>query len=194
MTVDVGGPPVTSVPAAPPADVDAWLPAWTARLNRPFSQWACVLSWIVATGLFVGMIALFGGPTPGDGSESFYGTWAIEHGDVACAFPGANVAPTNRTAPLYPLLSGGVTAITRIGHTTPFPTSVAIGSGCSHVESVIGAWSNRAKAVTPTTWIGCLCWLALMAGMVASLRAPGRGRTRWEPAALVWPPFSHRCG
>lgn len=46
-------------------------------------------------------------------------------------------------------------------------------------------WSNLSGALTTTMKVGYLCWFPLMAGMVAALRASGRGRNRWEPTFLV---------
>lgn len=46
-------------------------------------------------------------------------------------------------------------------------------------------WSAHAGALGPTRWIGCIGWLALMVGVVALLRASGRGRCGWEPATLI---------
>jgi hypothetical protein len=46
-------------------------------------------------------------------------------------------------------------------------------------------WSAEAKALNPTVRLGYLSWFALMAGVVALLRASGRGRCGWEPAILI---------
>ena len=45
-------------------------------------------------------------------------------------------------------------------------------------------WAKHTGALVPTTWIGCVTWLALMAGVIAWLRASGRGRRGWEPVTL----------
>jgi hypothetical protein len=37
----------------------------------------------------------------------------------------------------------------------------------------------------PTLWSGYVSWLFLMVGLISLLRAAGRGRTGWEPTALV---------
>ena len=83
------------------------------------------------------------------------------------------------------MLSGGVAAITHIGHSVAFPSAATLGPGCDDAFVAMQRWSVHAGAVSPTTWIGCVGWIALMAGVVAWLRASGRGRCGWEPATLV---------
>ena len=46
-------------------------------------------------------------------------------------------------------------------------------------------WSQRGNAVWPTIRTGYVVWLFLMVGMIMLLRAAGRGRSGWEPTALV---------
>jgi hypothetical protein len=46
-------------------------------------------------------------------------------------------------------------------------------------------WSIRSHALAPTVQIGYVAWFLLMGGVVALLRASGRGRCGWEPLALV---------
>jgi hypothetical protein len=46
-------------------------------------------------------------------------------------------------------------------------------------------WSERAGVMSPTVELGYLSWFVLLAGLVALLRASGRGRCGWEPATLV---------
>ena len=46
-------------------------------------------------------------------------------------------------------------------------------------------WAHRSGALSPTLWIGYTAWLALMVGVIAWLRASGRGRCGWEPATLI---------
>jgi hypothetical protein len=48
------------------------------------------------------------------------------------------------------------------------------------------AWSLRARTVVEETLkIGYLSWLFLMSGLIAWLRASGRGRKLWEPVTLI---------
>ena len=46
-------------------------------------------------------------------------------------------------------------------------------------------WSGKSNVIIPTINIGYLMWLPLMVGAILLLRATGRGRTRWEPFALL---------
>ncbi len=154
---------------------------WTAWLARPLSSWWCAFGWLASTVVFVAIVQLFGGPAPGDAVFSTPSTWAIEHGQLACAFTPGHVG----IAPLYPFLSGGVAAITHIGHGVAFPAQTAMGPHCDRAVGVIGGWSARAGALSSTLRIGYVSWLVFMGGIVAFLRASGRGRCRWEPATLL---------
>jgi hypothetical protein len=144
-----------------------------------------VLAWIGATGLFVGLVSVLGGPVSGDANISDYTAWLIAHGSLGCAFPPAKSIVYQTTAPLYPLLAGGLLALFRIGHSLPFPTPHALGLQCSTATSAVYQWSFHSRALTSTLRIGYVGWLALLAGVVALLRASGRGRSRWEPLAVL---------
>jgi hypothetical protein len=178
-------PPTSNSPGPARPNSDRWLPSVTDRLNQPVSTAVCLLGWIVSIGVFVGLIATFAGPSDVDVGESVNSTWAIAHGQIACAYPSVPPGGEPLAAPLYPLASGAVAAITEIGHGTPFPAAEALGPDCRNAAQAIHEWSLRSGALGPTTWIGCLSWLALMAGVIAWLRASGRGRRGWEPATLV---------
>ena len=129
----------------------------------------------------MGLVAFLGGFSGNDTYESVFSTWAVAHGQLDCAFPhGFRV-----TAPLYPLLSGGVAAVARVGHTLPFPSRSVMGPNCDRAFLVINDWSEQAGAVGATVKIGFLSWFALMAGVIAFIRTTRRGRTGWEPVALV---------
>jgi hypothetical protein len=131
--------------------------------------------------LFTAIIVLLGGFSGDDTYESVFSTWAIAHGQLACAFPhGFRV-----TAPLYPLLSGVIAGFGHIGHTVPFPPQSAMGAHCSTAFLTINTWSFAAGAVDATLMIGYLGWFFLMAGTIALLRSTGRGRCGWEPLTLV---------
>jgi Glycosyltransferase family 87 len=178
--------PDGTVPAAATA-VRRWL-------DQRLSGLGCLASWLVATGLFFGMIALLGGPSEGDASETMYATWAVAHGDVACAYaPNANATlsflpeyqVSAHAAPLWPLVSGAAAAVARIGHEVPFPSTKALGPHCGAAYSAMYAWTQDARSLPPTTGIGYLSWFALLAGVVALLRAMGRGRSGWEAAGVV---------
>ncbi len=166
-------------------DGNRWLPALTDELNRPLSNWFCVLGWFAAAGLFVALVAIFLGPSTTDVDESTFSTWAIQHGQIACAYPAVNEPNEPPVAPLYPLLAAGIAVVTQIGHGSPFPSAAALGPNCQSADTAMHRWNFRSAALTPTTWIGLVGWLALMAGIIAWLRASGRGRTRWEPLTLL---------
>jgi len=163
-------------------DLSSRLKSW---LERPLSRWWCAFGWCAATALFVGIVALLGGPAFIDTPETIYGTWAVAHGQVACAYPPTTLPDFPPAAPVYLLLSGGIAAITRIGHTVAFPLAAALGPNCHNAFTAMSSWSDHAGASGPTGWIGCVGWIALMVGVVVWLRASGRGRCGWEPATLI---------
>ena len=165
-------------------DGNRWLPALTDELNRPLSHWFCVLGWFAAAGLFVALVAIFLGPSTTDVDESTFSTWAIQHGQIACAYPAVNEPNEPPVAPLYPLLAAGIAVVTQIGHGSPFPSAAALGPNCQSADTAMHRWNFRSAALTPTTWIGLVGWLALMAG---SLRGYGHrdGAHRWEPLTLL---------
>jgi hypothetical protein len=161
-------------------------------LSRPLSGPWCAIGWIVATALFIALVRLVGGPSEGDAAESMYSTWAIAHGHLSCAYPPATTfhfpaiaRPTTAIAPLWPLLSGGFTALAGIGHNVPFPSQSALGPHCSTAFASMYRWATRSGAPVSTVRLGYLSWIALMAGVVALLRSVGRGRCGWEPTTLV---------
>ena len=159
-------------------------------LDQPLPAWACLLGWCSATVLFLVMVHLLGGASTDDSSESVYSTWAIAHGHLACAFATpptdaqASYAPFTYIAPIYPLLSGGIAAVARIGSAVPFP-SAGLGSHCATAIPAIYQWSLRSNALGSTVLIGSLVWIVLMFGAVAFLRVAGRGRCGWEPVTLL---------
>jgi hypothetical protein len=46
-------------------------------------------------------------------------------------------------------------------------------------------WAERTLSLIPTIRLGYLTWFALLAGLVAIVRAVGRGRRRWEAFAVL---------
>ena len=166
--------------------------ALSSWLNKPIRRLWGPIGWIGSTSLFIGLIAILGGPSESDASESAYATWAIAHGHLACAYPTAttvhfpNLAgPGPFIAPLYPLLSAAVAALARIGNFVSFPTQAQLGPHCSQAYVAMFKWSVYSSAIVPTIKIGYIGWFALMIGVVTLLRASGRGRRRWEPMALL---------
>ena len=86
----------------------------------------------------------------------------------------------NYGAPVYPLLSGGIETVTRIGHGTAFPSSAALGHSCNQGLSTMAGWALKSDAIIPTLRIAYLGWIFLLAGVVAVLRVSGRGLSGWE--------------
>ena len=167
--------------------------AWRAWLDRPLSGWWCAFGWLAATVVFMGLARLVGGPSEGDLAESAYGTWAVAHGHIACAYAPLNTShipsiarPGPFIAPLWTVLSGTVAAMFSVGHGVPFPSQNALGPHCSTAFEAMFKWTFDSNAVASTVRIGYLGWLALMAGLIALLRASGRGRCGWEPVTLIF--------
>jgi hypothetical protein len=155
----------------------------TSWLDQPLSGWWCVVGWLVATAVFIGLVQTLGGPAWTDDPQTIYATWAIAHGHLACAYPANNTSGLPSIAPLWLLLSGGVAALTGIGHGVTFPN--ALGPHCSAAISTMAHWRTRSGATLPTIRIGYSSWLVLMGGLVALMRASGRGRCAREPAVLL---------
>jgi len=163
-----------------------------AALDQPLSEWACVLGWCAATALFVLLVAVLGGPSNIDTVESMYSTWAIAHGHLSCAFPivvthsgSSYEQPYTSIAPVYPLVSGGIAALTRIGSHVPFPSAAALGPRCTEGPQAMYQWALNSRAFGATYDIGYVGWLFLMAGAIAFMRSVGRGRRGWEPVTLL---------
>jgi hypothetical protein len=161
----------------------------------PQSGLVCVSSWVLSSAIFIGMVALFGGPTQNDAVESLYATWALAHGKVACAYPPVSPVPASKyflfyqphpaPPPLWPLISGGIAAVTRIGHTATFPSQNALGASCADGYYGMYKWAQDTAAIFPTIGLGYWSWFVLLAGVVALLRASGRGRTGWEVFGVI---------
>lgn len=177
-------------------DTDAQTSANSHRsrglLDRPLPAMACVLAWLIATLVFLGGVALFGGPSEGDATESTYSTWAISHGDVACMFPPStsqhfllDYEPGPHAAPLWPLISGGLAAATDIGHELPYPSMHQLGVNCKNAYPAMYRWADGSLALVPTVNLGYLSWFFFLAGLIALLRASGRGRCGWEALAVL---------
>jgi Glycosyltransferase family 87 len=165
---------------------------WIAWLERPMPLSQMIISWILAGALFMGLVLVLGGPSEGDAAESVYSTWAIAYGHWSCAYPPASkfifpdiASPFALVAPLYPLLTGALAALFRIGDASPFPSTAALGPHCSTAFTAMYKWSGRSSAILPTVRLSYLTWLVLMAGIVAILRASGRGRRGWEAMTIL---------
>lgn len=128
----------------------------------------------------------------GDAAVSVFSTWAIAHGHLACAYQLGSgkglpslVQPYTLIPPLYPLFTGVLAALFRIGHSVPYPTPAQLGPHCSTAVHAMYQWALASHVILPTIRLAYFSWLVLLAGVVALLRASGRGRCRWEPVTLV---------
>ena len=146
-------------------------------LSRPSSSRSCVVGWILASVIFVVATQLWGGPTYGDANVSVFAAWALAHGHLACAYPAAGVTGYAPTAPVYPLLTGALTAILRVGHTVAFPSSEVLGPHCQHAVLAMTSWALHSHAWTTTLRLGYLSWIVLLAGSVTLLRSFDLGRS-----------------
>ena len=130
--------------------------------------------------------------TERDAAVGIYSTWAIAHGQLACAYPPAiysHVPPIARPytsiTPFYPIFSGLLAALLRVGHQVPFPTSAQLGCHCGNAYDAIYRWSVRSSSALNMMRIGYVSGAVLLAGVVASLRAAGRGRRLNEPVTML---------
>lgn len=161
----------------------------TAYLGRPLSSFYAVVGWLVATGVFFAFTQYLGGPVEGDAAQSVYSTWAIQHGYLACTYPPAAThfhfpiiaLPYAFVAPFWPLLTGGIAALLRIGRVAPFPHL----GDCTNATVSMYHWMANNTAALDTVRLGYVAWLFLLVGVVAYLRSTGRGKTWWEPFALL---------
>jgi hypothetical protein len=166
-------------------------PTLLSRLNQPLSNFWCVFSWLGATAIFFTIADALGGPAEGDVAESVYSTWAFQHGHFACAYPPGSFHASELTnpfalvAPVYPLLSGLIAAIFRIGHAVAFPTSSQLGRNCATTFAPIYHWSVKSGAINQTIRLSFIAWPVLLIGVVMFLRASGRGRSGWEAVAVL---------
>ena len=144
--------------------------------ERPTSSWRDLdrkISFLTIALVFVAGFAYFwvitrlnGGPSAGDSGETLNTTWAVAHGRFACAYPPHNEWGLPFAAPLYPLLSGFVAWVLRIGSRVPFPSTAAMGLHCATANKAITVWAISTRSLEPTLWIGLLTWLALACGVL----------------------------
>lgn len=170
--------PTPATEPANPQRSESWF-------TRPLSGWSCVIGWCLSIGAFIGIVAIAGGPAVGDAWETIYATWAAGHGQFACFYPPHPPTIFTYAAPVYPLLTGGITALAQVGHGVPFPTGTALGHNCANAIPAMIHWSQRGGGIVPTLRAGYLSWLSLMAGLIWLLRSSGRGRSGWEPTTLL---------
>lgn len=155
-------------------------------LSKQISSPTAVAGWVVASGVFVAIVVALHGPTDGDAFTSSYSAWALAHGNLVCAYPATGQLwyPAH-ASPIYVLLSAGVVSLFHMGGSVAFPSSSALGARCGNGDWLITRWELHANALSPTLKIGLLAWPLLLASTVALLRACGRGKTWWEPAAVL---------
>jgi hypothetical protein len=158
---------------------------WRAWREAPLPGWKCFVGWCLATALFFGLTGFLGGPSAVDAPESIYATWAIEHGQFACAFPSASISGEPEIVPVYPLVSGAVAAAFRIRDSVPYPLRGSQLARCNETYPHLSPSPSK-RALLPTLNLGYLAWLVLLAGLVAWLRSAGRGHSGWEPVAVVF--------
>jgi hypothetical protein len=159
---------------------------WVAWLERPLSKRACVIGWIFASSIFALATRLAGGVTTSDSFVTVNSSMAIAHGQLSCAYPPQSTLGGNPLVPpLYPLISGALSALFRIGQDVAFPTSAQLGPHCSTAFSAIGNWIVPTRALFTTILLGYVGWIPLAVGVVLLLRATGRGRCVWEPITLI---------
>lgn len=157
-----------------------------AALSKRISSSTAIAGWFVATGVFVAIVLALHGPASGDAFTSAYSAWALAHGNLVCAYPAtAQVWYPAHASPLYVLVSAGAVALFHVGGSVPFPATPALGARCGNGDWLMTRWELHAHALTPTLRIGLIAWPLLLAGTVAVLRTCGRGKTWWEPVALL---------
>ncbi|MGH7175006.1 MAG: hypothetical protein ACREGR_01435, partial [Minisyncoccia bacterium] len=149
-------------------------------------------SWLLACIVFFFLSGLLGGPTEGDAALSVYSTWAIAHAHFACAYPPIGKVHINvianpfaLVAPLYPVITGALAALLRIGHKVPYPSTAQLGHNCGNAFWSMYHWSAKSSSILPTIRLSYVVWIVLLAGAVLLVRAAGRGNTMAEPAAVV---------
>ena len=154
-------------------------------LNRRRYRWVLVIGWLFSGLIFVAVVVFEGGFNQGDRSEVLLPTWAMAHGAFACAYSNPGVIKHVYAAPAYSMITAGLSALLRIGHTIPFPTSAELGSECGTSVSAISSWAIRSGAVHSTMLLGYVAPLALLLGMVSVFEGTLFRRTLWEVVALV---------
>src|ERR1700688_4088330 len=91
------------------------LSVWNVQLLRPLNWWWLNLGWLVASIIFVAIISLLGGPTVHDSDVTVFTAWSLGHGHMACAYLPPGILGYPPTALVYPIFSGAVSALLRIG-------------------------------------------------------------------------------
>ena len=146
--------------------------------NRPFGPFASAGAWLLATGVLLGMLYIFGGPHAGDSNQVDVPAYALAEGVAHSAYP----PDLNTQAPLvYPLIAAGFVVTIGEPATRPFPSATP---GCHQMGALINEWQVR-WTHQRILWVGLFGWFFLLAGFVAVLRVAGRGRNGWEAISVV---------
>jgi hypothetical protein len=131
---------------------------WREWRDAPLSGWKCFRGWCLASALFFGFTHSLGGPSAVDATESIYATWAIEHGQFACAFPSVAVRELPEIVPVYPLISGAVASVLRVVDGLPYPVRDSQPAACNSQYPRVVGWATRTSALIPTLDIGYVAW------------------------------------
>ena len=173
------------------------MPSWQRWLDKPQSGLVCLASWILSSAIFIGMV----GPLRRAHAERRVGIYLCDLGSCArqirLRVPSRRPGPASKfflfyqphpaVPPLWPLISGAYGAVTRIGHTVPFPSQHALGRWLR--QRVLRDVSTGRRIPPPSSRrsaLGYLSWFVLLAGVIALLRASGRGRTGWEVFGVIF--------
>ena len=157
-----------------------------AQLNRPRRRWVLLLGWAFSAIVFVSVVELQGGLYQGDVSEVLPPTWAMAHGAFACAYSNNGVITRHiYAAPLYSMVTAGLSVLFRIGHAVPFPMRALSENSCATSVSSLLSWAARSGASHPTMLLGYVAPLALLLGAMSVLAVTSVRRTLWEMVALV---------
>ena len=161
---------------------------WLEKPLRPFWR---VASWVTSSALFYGIMLLLGGPSTGDSQQSIYPTWALAHAKFACTYspvPGLRAQllfkPTVYMAPLYPIFSGALAWVLRVGHSMAFPTTTQLGPHCSHADVAFFQWAWTSGSFIPTLRLSYFVWPVLAIAAVYLLSTAQRSRRNYEVLAL----------
>ncbi len=177
--------------------------ATTVDRSVRWPAWFSLVAVTAATAvLFIGWVVSLGGASHSDLGESLYSTIAIAHGQFGCLFSSVHTtvpvvsSSSPSIAPLYPLLSGAIESILRVGHGTAFPALTHGPAQCAAAYDSAYSWAQRTGAVSWSLRLGYLAWLPLAAGALAVLqtaRSPKRGVTAVVLVAVTLEPLVASC-
>ncbi len=147
-------------------------------------------AWTLASGVFVTLTMILGGPTTGDSAQSVYSALLMAHGNWSCAYPPAAFSHLDGFAlvfssPVYTLISALFARLFDLGGAIAFPSATSLGVNCSHAITQVASWAQSTNVLTTMLRFGFVAWLVLAAGVVATLRAAHKGRNAREAAALM---------